>query len=256
MTVTAARAAPRDAIDAGLFREMLAVEDRHWWFSGLWRLVERSLARATPPNRPARVLDAGCGTGGIIARLRRDRPEWIITGVDASPVALDLARARRAGDLACARIERLPFADDTFDVVTCLDVLYVEGVDDRHAVVEILRVLRPGGLALVNVPAFDWLRGAHDVACATRHRYTVREVDALLRAAGFAVDRVSYWNAALLPALVMWRLVTRGGTQSDLRPVPAPLNALLSRLVRGEARVALAWGLPFGSSVFAVAEKP
>jgi SAM-dependent methyltransferase len=246
---------PRAGIDRTLFREMRAVEDDHWWFAGLWRLVAVSLARVTSPDRPLRVLDCGCGTGGVMARIRRDRPGWTIHGVDASAFALTFARQRRAGDLACALAERLPFADRTFDVVTCLDVLYVEGVDDRRAVAEIFRVLRAGGRAIVNVPAYEALRGAHDRACATRHRYTAREVVALLTSAGFVLERVSYWNTALLLPLVLWRVASRGGSRSDLRPMPAPLNALLTALVRAEAGVALRCGLPFGSSVFAVAVK-
>ena len=247
----------RPAIRPGLYRDMVAVEDRHWWYAGLWALVSAVVAEHAPAGRAIRVLDAGCGTGGTMARLTRWRPELAVAGVDASPLALDLAgRREAAGALSCARVETLPFADATFHVVTCLDVLYAEGVDDRGALSELHRVLRPGGLCLVNVPAYDWLRGAHDVACATRHRYTAREVRARLGAAGFRVDRVSYWNATLFPAMVAWRLLSRGGERSDLRETPGVVNALLGALLRIEAAIARGPGLPFGSSIFAVGAKP
>lgn len=236
-----------------LYRDMAAVEDRHWWFAGLWALVRGSVG-ALPAG--ARVLDAGCGTGGIIRRVRRWRPDLAIAGVDLSPLALGFARERGARGLARSHVETLPFRESAFDAVACLDVLYTDGVDDRAALAELARVVRPGGRCIVNVPAYDWLRGAHDVACATRHRYTAPEVRALLSGAGFVVRRVSYWNTVLLPLVVAWRLASRRGTRSDLRPAPAVVNAALGLLVRGEATLALRTGLPFGASVFAVGVKP
>lgn len=247
--------APLD-MDARVYAEMLALEDGHWWFSGLWNLVAQGVLGPGAPAGPVRVLDAGCGTGGTIARLRRARPDWSVTGVDGSTLALDLARRRGLDGLTRARVEALPFADATFDVATCLDVLYMDGVDDRRALAECFRVLRPAGVVAVNVPAFDWLRGAHDVACATRHRYTAGEVRELLTGAGFAVRRVSYWNATLFPLMALWRGLTRGGGRSDVRPAPAPINRALSALLAVETTLALRCGLPFGSSVFALAVKP
>jgi SAM-dependent methyltransferase len=244
-------------VRAELYQDMVAVEDHHWWYAGLWALVSAAIADHVPPGRAIRILDAGCGTGGTLARLARWRAELSVAAVDSSVLALDLAARRKAGGaLACASVEALPFADATFHVVTCLDVVYTEGVDDRGALAELHRVLRPGGLCVVNVPAYDWLRGAHDVACATRHRYTARELRSLLGAAGFSIECVSYWNAALFPAMLAWRLISRGGERSDLRETPSLVNTLLGALLRVEAAIARGPGLPFGSSVFAVGVRP
>jgi ubiquinone/menaquinone biosynthesis C-methylase UbiE len=108
-----------------------------------------------------------------------------------------------------ASLEALPFDDASFDLVTCLDVLYIAGLDDRRAVRELHRVLRPSGTVILNLAAFEWLRGAHDVMVHTERRYSRGRVRKLLGDAGFRVARMTYWNAALFPILAAWRPLTR-----------------------------------------------
>jgi hypothetical protein len=121
--------------------------------------------------------------------------------------------------------------------------------------------LKPGGRLLVQVPAFDWLRGEHDAAVWTKRRYRRSEITKLLTGAGFATRRSGYRNALLFPAAAIMRLVKRGksfgsreGARSDVRAVPRPVNALLSGILSLERR--LRFALPFGLSVFCVGEKP
>lgn len=241
-----------------VYAEMRAVEDDHWWFAGLRRLVLEAGVRAVKGRGRARVLDAGCGTGGAMAALRRVLPTTTIAGIDASAAAVRLAATRRAGALARASIESLPFPDGVFDLVLCLDVIYIAGVDDRRGLAELRRVLRTGGTLLLNLPAFEWLRGGHDLAVATARRYTRRAVGDLLRDAGFVVGRLSYWNTTLVPAMVLWRGLTRMrsrgcASRSDLwLPSPWP-NRALTWLLAAEIRLGRRVPLPFGSSVFAVA---
>ncbi len=107
--------------------------------------------------------------------------------------------------MACASTVQLPYADDTFDAVASLDVLYIQGVDDAAALRELYRVLRPGGMLLLNLPAWEALRGAHDRAIRTRHRYHRPEVSRLLQEAGYRPEFLSYWNTALLPLVAAMR---------------------------------------------------
>lgn len=235
------------------YARMHAAEDRQWWYAGM-RAISFALLDGAPLPAAARLLDAGCGTGGIVTHLAaRGRA----VGVDLSAEAVRLARAR---DVAVARAElmALPFANGTFDCVTSFDVLYHRWVrDDAAAVREMARVLRPGGLLLVRVPALKMLWGAHDEAVHSRHRYTRGEVRRLLAAQGFEVLRASYANSLLFPLLAARRTLDRltGRRGSDVGFLPAPLERSFAALLRLEARLVPHVSLPLGASVFALARK-
>jgi SAM-dependent methyltransferase len=133
--------------------------------------------------------------------------------------------------------------------------------DDARALAELARVLRPGGRLCLNLPAYRWLAGEHDLAVETKRRYTRGEVGALLRAAGFAPERLTYWNAALLPAVAAARALSRrrgrgsGEARSDVRVPPWPINRALLALVRAEGRLLRRIDLPAGSSILGVARR-
>ena len=236
---------------------MFAVEDRHWWYVGVRREVERWLGTLRPrEGERLAVLDAGCGTGGLLANLRTTA--WR-AGIEISPEGIRLARRRGGSALVCGSVSALPFADESFDAVVSIDVLCHSGVVERQAAEEAARVLRRGGLFLVQLPAFDFLRGEHDAAVWTKRRYRRAEVAALLSSAGLALRRSFYRNSLLFPLAAAARLLrrrrkTREGARSDVRPVPGPLNAALSAVLALERRIGARF--PFGLSVFCVAAKP
>jgi len=234
---------------------MFAVEDRHWWYVGVRREVETWLDRARRSSGPLRILDAGCGTGGLLANVRTEA--WKV-GVEISTEGIRLAR-RRGIRLVRGSVSALPFADASFDAVVSIDVLCHSGVEERQAVEEAARVLRPGGLLIVQVPAFESLRGGHDAAVWTKRRYRRGEVARLLSAAGLALRRSSYRNALLFPLAAVVRLAgrrrhtPRESARSDVRPVPRVVNGFLSGILAVERLFRR--GFPFGLSVFGVAEK-
>src|SRR4051794_29880810 len=98
---------------------MLSSDEEHWWYRGRRRVLRAQLDRL-PLEPAARLLDAGCGSGRTLDELARYGRVW---GVDVSPDAVETARSRGHADVRVARVEELPFADQTFDVVTCLDVV-------------------------------------------------------------------------------------------------------------------------------------
>ena len=237
------------------YGRMFEVEGRHWWYAGMRALSFALLDPELPRGRTPMILDAGCGTGVNLEHLaRRGRA----VGVDLSEDAVAFCRTRGVA-AARASVLALPFAGAAFDVVTSFDVLYHRWVpDDRAAVRELARVLAPGGLLLVRVPALKMLWGAHDEAVHSRHRYTRGELARLLAAEGLELLRVSYGNALLFPLLLLRRSLDRalGREGSDVGFLPAPLEWLFGSLLALEARLVRYFSWPLGASVVALARKP
>ena len=234
----------------------------------MWSSGSGGLRACVPSQRPCwarlrlrggagqrRVLDAGCGTGGNLLHLGSYGRG---VGVDLSADATAYSR-RRGLPVARASVAALPFAPQTFDLVTSFDVLYHAWVgDDRVAVGELARVLRPGGLLLLRLPALELLRGAHDEAVQTRHRYQRDEVKALLHGTGLDVARISYCNTLLLPLILVRRTIDRltGRHGSDVALLPPLFEWLFRNLLLAEARLMRHVSLPIGASIVALARKP
>ncbi len=254
-----------------LLRETYEAEQQHFWFRGLHGFARPLLAasmsggarRYPDPGTGSgmRLLDAGCGTGANLALLSEFG--------DAYGFDLTLSGLRRGGGsgtrrLACATVCAVPFADATFDVVTSFDVLYcLDDVAERAAVSEMFRVLRSGGAAIINVAAFDALRGEHSVFGGEVKRYTRRRLRAALEPAGFQVERLICTNATLfLPLLVLrtWQrlrgLRSPTTARSDFGRPPRLVDVVLSTLLRVEAQVNRCVDLPLGSSILCLARKP
>jgi ubiquinone/menaquinone biosynthesis C-methylase UbiE len=234
---------------------MRTVEDTHWWYRGLHTLVIDAVNRWGAEN--GQIADVGCGTGGMAAKLT---DKFVVTGLDYSPEALAFCRERDMERVARADAANIPLADDSVDIVLLLDVLYHGGVPDRGKVLqEAKRILRPGGVIIINVPAYQWLYSSHDVAVHTAHRFTRGEMNTLLKDAGFKILSSSYWNSVLLPAIVACRLVLRWLPErgSDLNPnIPGWINRTLGLILKIERRCIRSVQLPAGLSIFSVAQMP
>lgn len=259
-TASLGAATPRGLPLAQFYDELYAQEETHWWHVGKHARVLAFLERfRRPADLPWRALDVGCGTGGFLTRLARG---GIATGMDQAALALAYCRRRGHRQLIQHDVAGLPWPirDEVFDVVTALDV--VEHMDDAAACVrEVARVLRPGGVAVVSVPSFQWLWGYWDEWQGHRRRYTRAQLVALLQQAGFRVVWASYADCAtlLLIAPIRWwkhRQVRRGrAVTSDNAPPPPWANRVLCAYGRWETAW-LRWGrLPWGTSVAAVVVK-
>ncbi|HEX8069182.1 MAG TPA: methyltransferase domain-containing protein [Pyrinomonadaceae bacterium] len=239
---------------------MYEVEGAHWWFAGRRRILESFLDRLAPTlpaaraGARARVLDVGCGTGANLEMLARYGDA---EGVDLSPAALAFCRARGLTQVTEGAAEALPYSDETFDLVTALDV--VEHLDDDVAgLSEMRRVLKPGGCALLFVPAFQWLWGVQDDVSNHRRRYTRTELCRAVTAAGLSVERATYANVTFLAPILFGRWLMRA---TGARPASennlnvAALNGLLGRVLGAERHWLRRANLPVGVSAICVARR-
>ena len=238
------------------YRKMAEVEDRMWYYRALHRHVARSLAAAGLPANAA-VLDAGCGTGGLLRYLQAGRPNGHFTGSDLSPLACTLARERTGATIAPGSVTALPLSAAQFDAVVSCDVL-CQIEEPATALREFSRVLRPGGLVVVNVPAYQWLWSYHDEAVQSKHRFTRPELKRLCAEQGWQIRQATYWNTLPFPLAVLRRKIfPPADPTSDVRLYPAPLEAMFNAMMSIEHTWLRTGGrLPYGSSVLVVARKP
>ena len=242
------------------YRMMFEQEDKHWWYRGLRVLLKGVLARYVDADAPRpKILDAGCGTG---ANLKLLESYGDALGVDISEQALAFCRERgiSGSRVMQASVTDLPFQNGHFDIAVSFDVI-CNIVDDVGAFAEIGRVLKPAGIFVVQLPAYQWLWSRHDVAVGHKWRYTARSVREKLSRAGFAIERVTHVNTLFFPFVATRRVLDRRALEnghairSEVTPVPRPVNGLLSALYTAETRAAARINLPYGLSVIAVARK-
>jgi SAM-dependent methyltransferase len=244
-------------MDQELMKATLEVDDHHWWYRGRRRIIRAELDRLPLPPE-AQVLDAGCGSGRTLEELV-DYGQ--VAGIELDPEAAELARGRGLADVRVGRLEELPWADDAFDLITCLDVIE-HTADDRLTLTELRRVCRPGGFALITVPAYQALWSVHDEANHHYRRYSRRSLREAALESGWAVARMSSFNSLLLAPAAMVRLGqrrlgTHNGYTNDLELGPEWLNDALEQPLRLEAGWMRHGGtLPAGLSLLAVLRKP
>jgi SAM-dependent methyltransferase len=234
-------------LDSELYDRFFDTEDRHWWFVGRRRLVTGLLRRAGVSGR---ILDLGCGTGGVLQHLGAFGSA---VGLDPAPEAAVYCR-RRSLPMVVGSGLHLPFADASFDAVLALDV--IEHVADDIALLqEARRVLRPGGVLVVTVPALPWLWSAHDDVNRHYRRYTWATLRRSLQDGGFRPLKLSYYNALLLPLAMARKVIHRigGSDEHHLEDLPAPLNATLRAILSLEGSFIRRRDLPIGASLIAAA---
>jgi SAM-dependent methyltransferase len=236
------------------YATMFRVEETHWWYKALHRLIFQTLEAELPDWREKEIADVGCGTGALLKQL--GNPEKNV-GIDLAPEAISFCRQRGLNNVQQGDIHALPFPGASFDAVICSSVLYHQWVGDvEGAVQEMHRVLRPGGTLLIIVPAFPFLHSAHDEAVMTARRFRKREILELLRKQNFKIRRLTYWTTFLFPLAVAAR--TLGGSKMgrDFETDKASFTQrMFTQVMALELHLLRKISLPFGVALLAVARK-
>lgn len=239
-------------MNAEEYPKMREAEDHYWWFVSRRRLALALLEKHAPDSQI--VLDVGSGTGALLNELQKTKRA---VGLDFSPLAVKFCMERGLTDLLVGNAERIPVRPSSFDAIVSLDTLE-HVADDESAVASIAQALKPGGTLVLNVPAFRWLWGPHDVALMHHRRYTKGQVRDLLTRHGLRVEKLSYSVFLLFPIVILIRLMDKlksGPAKVSLPKLSPVSNRFLVKLQDMEARWIAGGSLPWGSSVIAVARK-
>lgn len=235
-----------------------AMERDYWWYRGVHDLVATIIDKHRHSGDGLTILDAGCGTGGMLQHLRKFGD---ISGFDSSEEAIAYCKERTLANVYQQDLNSWVPPSDHFDIILCLDVLYHSAIESDAAIIKKFHLaLKNNGICIINLPAFPILYRNHDLAVHTKKRYRRKETVLLLEDAGLQVRMATYRLPHLFMLIFVKKILlswlSEPKSQSDLQRLPEWLNAILFHLHRMENRV-IAAGLPipFGSSLFLVAEK-
>lgn len=234
------------------YKVMYEVEDTHFWYKGMRDITKSLLDKYLPKNKKIKILDAGCGTGRNIIFLNK---YGNVFGFDISSEAIKYCRLRGLKNIKRASIDKIPYKSNSFDLVTCFDVLgQIEVKNIKNAINEFRRVLKPGGILLVRIAAYDWLRGSHDIAVHTKHRFERSELKNIMTKSKFKTVKATYANSWLFPLIILKRLFIRS-IHSDVKKVNPLANIVFQIPFIIESYLLKYFDLPFGLSLITIVKK-
>lgn len=240
------------------YKTMFENESSHFYYLGNHRIILSLVNKYFSKRKNLKILDAGCGTGMLASRLK---PLGDVVGIDSSPIAVQFAKVRKI-NVKKATVAKIPFKNDNFDLVVSIDVIYHNSIkNDLVPLREFYRVLKPGGLLIIRVPANKWLLRSTDQHVHTRERYTLKELEDKLIVTGFKICKITYINISLLiPAITAYffeKIFSPRETHSPATRLPYIINLILTKVVSFESIFATSHvNLPFGLGVLAVCKKP
>ena len=253
----ARRGRHKSQVEPAEYDLMDAAEDGMWWYRAAHaRVLDALRAR---PGAAGPLLDAGCGTGGLLRCLADAMPDRGAFGLDYMQPAAIRAAAKSGRPVTAGDANRLPFQDESFGAAISIDVICHAGVEPTRALAELRRVLRPGGTLVLNLPSYEWLRSAHDLRVHNARRYTRASGARMLEEAGFAAVAARYWNGLLLPLMALQRKVLqrRPDAPSDVTHFPPWIDATLHAVSEAERWItSRGLAMPGGGSLLLLATRP
>lgn len=241
-----------------LYEKMYQLEKNNWWFRGRRKIFLNFLNKIDGERKQRRILDVGCGTGIMLNYLAQYGQ---VEGIDISRRAIAFCRARELTYIHLGDAQKLPFQNNSFDIVTAFDTLeHVKS--DRLALKEFYRVLRPGGFILITVPALPLIWSSHDIAHRHFRRYNQSDIKKKVEEAKLKPARITYINSLLFLPAFLFRLsigffnklgIFKGHT--DLVGMPRLINSLLDQIFSLEANLLKFVNFPLGITLLVQAEK-
>jgi ubiquinone/menaquinone biosynthesis C-methylase UbiE len=238
------------------YQNIFENQESHWFYLGMRGIITTLLNKHLSKKRGLKILDAGCGTGVTFSYLKKYGD---LTGIDLSKEALKYAR--RSSKAIKGNVTSLPFTDNTFDLIVCLDVLYHLWVPNyQKALLEFNRVLKPGGILIIREPALNWLKSSQDMINLTKRRFSKKMMEKSLTKNHFKVLQTTYALFFLFPIVFMKRLpeilrLKQPQIKSDLQRTSPIINLLLYQTLNLEALLIKYINLPIGSSIICLAKK-
>jgi len=237
------------------YQLMYQLEDEHWWFTAK-RLFITTYLNFLPKKRKLKILDVGCGTGRNLELLKKF---GLASGIDSSALAVKFCQKRGLKNVKQNSAEKLPFAVDSFDLITLFDVLYHKNItSDLEVLKEINRIVKPKGYILITDCAHQFLYGPHDMAMHARQRYSKKELEKKVTQAGFKINQSSYIYFSTFLIFLTNRLIHKyliKELTSDVKTVPLFINKLLINLFKIGSSLLNYINLPIGSSIIILAQK-
>lgn len=237
------------------YTNIFNIENDLFWYKGLRDLVKRQLDLNQIDKDNSLIFDAGCGTGKLLETLYMKKN----IGMDISDAALYYTKKRKLSHIVKGDINRIPIANNVFDMIISLDVLCHKGVNEDNAVSELYRILSDDGRLILNLPAYNFLKAGHDEIDHTHKRYTLKDVKRNLLKAGFKIELITYHVTFLFPLALVSRLVSKISKKpprSDVKPFPWIINIFFTMVLLFENYlICHGFRFPFGLSVFCIARK-
>lgn len=233
------------------YYRLAKVEDSHWWYQAIHQLVLGEIKKGQTflEKSDLKILDAGCGTGGLTEKLATI---GFTVGIDISDLALGLKKHPNAVYVN-GSVNGLPFLSGQFDAAVSVSVLYHRRVNEDLAAAEFFRTLRPGGIGIVILPAFNWAFSRHDEVVHTARRYILPSARKLFEQNGFKIQDSKYIFGLLFPVFIAKHFLEKAGlireSVSDLANMPRWLNNALLTICVWEWKLAERFNFPFGSSL-------
>lgn len=242
-------------MERAVFDRMSAQEEVHWWFAARRDVLSAVMRRLVHVPAGARILEAGCGTGGNLDMLSGLGQ---VRAFELDADARQAATAKSGLSVAEGSLpDAIPFGTEEFDVIGLFDVLeHVEA--DSDALRALGARLAPGGRIVLTVPALPWMWSRHDEQHHHFRRYTKRHLRRLAAEVGLEIDHLFYFNTLLFPVAVAMRAVkSLIGSQTADDSLPPPwMNAALRGVFASERHLVGRVSFPVGLSLCAVLLAP
>jgi SAM-dependent methyltransferase len=233
---------------------MSEFEENHWWFVGRRKIITDMLEQNLVSKSDLKILDVGCGNGSTTISLRKF---GTVYGTDYSSLALKHSTKRGLNRVVISTATNLPFAPQSFDLITILDAME-HMKDDVRVLTELKYMLKKDGIIFITVPAYQFLWSDHDISLSHFRRYDSKTLSDRIMQAGLRIMRLSYFVSFLFPLVATYRIISRRKSnnkpEADLRRLPGFIEVVLQQILFTESKVLQKTNLPFGLSLVCIAK--